>query len=397
MRMSQRVVWIFSNSYILRKNSFLERKPKFLLASPIIFIYGLLRILQFFFLQKSSVQNIPDDLIILSAAPHMHKNYFKLFDQDLKKNKYLLIDSLDKEKFTQIKRLNFLDIYKEFYLTFKEVINVLSKLNADEHKTLKIYEACLALPVFAYFACLFKDIKMQNSRSKIFSGGAHTISSAGITACIPVYWLAHGLIAAALPRQNNEFKPSQYFIALPDFQCIYLYSQDEIKYLEDHGIESQFRLYNYKKLNKFSNKVIIFLDSEDRYMNFLDLSNLIDMFNKYKYMVIVKFHPSYEGSLNEKFFNNKGVKILKDHGPSASQLMLEERPRFVSGWLSTIICEAYMQEIVPICLATPKNSPDVDLIYDFKKKSISWHDEKELLEDCITIGNDAFKLLREKD
>ncbi len=233
MQISQRIIWIFSNSYISKKNSFTQRRSKFLLVSPLIFLFGLIKILQYFFLQKSSENNIPNHLVILTAAPHMHMNYFRLFNNNYDASKYLLIDSVDKKKFTQIMKLNFLDIFAEFYLTFKELAPMLSRLNANEGKKIKLYEATVSLPVFAYFTCLFKYIKMQNPESKIFSGGAHLVSAAGVTASIPVLWLAHGLIAAAKAYQKNiELDPSKYFIALPKFQSIYLYSNDEVKYLK---------------------------------------------------------------------------------------------------------------------------------------------------------------------
>jgi len=396
MEISQRIIWIFSNSYILRKNSFLHRRPKFLLVSPIIFLFGLIRIIQYFLLQKSTETNIPNHLVIVTAAPHMHMNYFRLFNNNFDASKYLLIDSLNKKKFTQIMKLNFLDIFAEFFLTFKELVPILSRLNINERKNIKLYEATLSLPVFAYFTCLFKCIRMQNPESKIFSGGTNLVSAAGTTASIPVLWLAHGLIGPAKAYQKNiAFNPSRYFIALPKFQSIYLYSDDEIKYLRDYGIESQLCLYNYEKIDKFNKKIIIFLDAEDRFMNFEDLSNLIDWFKKYKYSLIVKFHPSYMGSLDKKFFKDREVRIAENHGASALKLMLEEKPMFVCGWLSTTLCEAFRLKIIPICL-TSKKTDSIDLLHNFKQKSIFWDNEKNLLENCMTNNKDPFALFQKE-
>jgi len=395
MQISQRIIWIFSYSYISRKNSFLQRRSKFLLVSPLIFLFGLIKILQYFFLQKSSENNIPNHLVIYTAAPHMHMNYFRLFNKNYDASKYLLIDYVNKKKFTQIMKLNFLDIFAEFYLTFKELAPMLSRLNADEGKKIKLYEATVSLPVFAYFTCLFKHIKIQNPESKIFSGGAHLVSAAGVTASIPVLWLAHGSLASAKSYQKNiELDSSKYFIALPKFQSIYLYSNDEVKYLRDFGIESQLCLYNYKKIDKFNKKIIIFLDAEDRYMNFEDLSNLIDYFKKYKYSLIVKFHPSYTGILDGKFFKDKEVRIAEYQGASALKLMLEEKPIFVCGWQSTTLCEAFRLKIIPICLT--RKADLVYAPYNFKQKSIFWDNEKTLLKNCITDSKDPFKLFQKE-
>ena len=107
MRISQRTVWIFSNSYILRENSFFLNKPKFLFEGPIIFIFGFFRIMQLYFLQKSkerNIANIPNHIVVKSAAPHMHMNYFKLFNPNDDYSKYIYIECFDKNNFTQLRR-----------------------------------------------------------------------------------------------------------------------------------------------------------------------------------------------------------------------------------------------------------------------------------------------------
>ena len=162
MPISPRIVWILSSSYILREHSFLSQKPKFLLSSPIIFIFGFVRILQLYFLQKSQntgIAHIPDHIVIKSEAPHMHMNYFRLFNQDKDQGKYFYIECFNKKQFTQIRKLHFWDIFYEFYVTFKELIPILSKLKADEGKKYTINPAMVSLPVFAYFTCLFKNLK----------------------------------------------------------------------------------------------------------------------------------------------------------------------------------------------------------------------------------------------
>jgi len=136
------------------------------------------------------------------------------------------------------------------------------------------------------------------------------------------------------------------------------------------------------------------LDAEDRYMNFEDLSNLIDSFKKYKYSLIVKFHPSYTGILDKKFFKDKEVRIAEYQGASALKLMLEEKPIFVCGWSSTTLCEAFRLKIIPICLTRK-----VDLVYipyNFEQKSIFWDNEKTLLENCMTDSEDPFTLFQKE-
>ena len=381
MRISQRIVWIFSMSYILREGSFLCSKPKFLLHGPIIFIFGLLRVLQLYFLQKSKKQNsinIPDHIVVKSAAPHMHVNYFRLFNPGDDSSKYIYIECFNKNQFTQIRRLHFWDIFFEFYLTFKELIPVLSKLQAEQGKKNLMRQAMLSLPVFAYFVCLFKNLKNENSNIKIFSGGVHLISASAITAEIPAYWLSHGLLAQAkLNEKNIEHDPSKYFIALPDYDYIYLFSKDEQNYLSDHNVRSFTKLYEFTKIGDLKNKILIFLIDSPHLMNVQDLKETIDLFQRYDYEVILKFHPSHKSSFSLEFVDNKNIKIDESLTASASDLMKAERPKYVASWGSTTLCEALRQGIAPICLCS--NGEEKFQPYLHRKRSIWWHDDQAML------------------
>ena len=383
MPISQRIVWIFAKSYIPRENSFLERKSSLLLLSPIIFMFGSVRIFQLYLLQKVQKKNIPDHLVVRSAAPHMHMKYFKLFNPKHDPNKYIFLDCFDKKKFTQIIKLNFWDIYVEFYLTFKELIPVLSKLEKKEGKKLILYEALVSLPIFAYFTCLFKNLKKQNPAIKIFSGGVHLISAAAIISSIPAYWLAHGLLEQAkLHEKDIQPNPLDYFIALPDYEFIYLYSEDEKKYLYEHGISSQIKLYDdYKKIEGLKNKILIFLIDLNQLMDIETLKMVIEFFQKYDYEIIMKFHPSYKGDLHLEFLENKNITINRSVSASASELVREEKPKFVASWASTTLCEALQYGIAPICLCT--NEEEEFEPYPYKEKSIWWQEDQEKLSQYI--------------
>ncbi len=391
MQISQRIIWIFSNSYILRNNSFLDRKTKLLFISPLIFIFGFIRILQYFFLQKSTIDTPPNHLVVRTAASHMHNNYFRLFNQNAEKDMFIYIDCFDKNQFTKIKKLKFWDIFAEFHMTFKEGIPIISKLNKDEGRSQIAYEAMRLIPVFSYFTCLLKDLKNKNSEIKIFSGGADLISASAVVSNIETYWLAHGLIDPAnfMSSGNTKPDPSKYFIAYPNFNYVYLYSDDEVAYLKNHGVSSELCLYPYNKLDKLNNKIIIFLNDEDRNMNYEDLRELVKFFKEHEFEIIMKYHPSYKGTLKNEFLNDQMVKIIIDRNPSALKLMTEERPRFISGWLSTTLCEAYRLGIIPICLAKPEDSRYIP--YKFNTKSIYWGEEKKTLKDFINNKNDFFE------
>ena len=73
--------------------------------------------------------------------------------------------------------------------------------------------------------------------------------------------------------------------------------------------------------------------------------------------------------------------------------MLEEKPRFVAGWLSTTLCEAHLHGITPICLAKPMDSKYV--IHQFHKKSIHWAESKELLDKYLTKNMYTLELIKQ--
>jgi len=381
MRISQRTVWIFSKSYILRENSFFLNKPKFLFEGPIIFIFGFFRIVQLYFLQKSkehNITNIPNHIVVKSAAPHMHMNYFKLFNPNDDDSKYIYIECFDKSKFTQLRKLHFWDIFFEFYLAFKEMIPVLSKLKAEQGKKNLIKQAMVSLPIFAYFTCLFRDLKNENSNIKIFSGGVHLISASAITAEIPAYWLSHGLLEQAkLNETDIEPNPSKYFIAFPEYEYIYLFSKDEQNYLIEHNVSSCIKLYNFVKIEDLKNKILIFLIDFNHLMDVQALKVTIDFFQKNNYEVVLKFHPSYKGELHLEFLDKKNIRIDESLRASASELMRIEKPKFVASWASTTLCEALRQGIAPICLCS--NGEEKFEPYPYRKRSIWWHEEQDML------------------
>jgi hypothetical protein len=398
MSISQRIIWYFSESYISREHSFLSRKPKFFTYSPAIFIIGFARILRLYFLQKSmkmDIIDVPDHVVVKTAAPHMHMNYFSLFNQNNDRSKYFYIESFNSKQFTQIKRLNFWDIFIEFHLTFKEFNHVFSRLSPEEMKSYALEQASVSLSVFSYFTCLFKNLKNENSNIKIFSGGAHLISAAAITAGARTYWLSHGLIAQArLQGADIKQDPLKYYIPIPQYDYIYLYSKDEKTYLSDHGVSSQIMLYDFEKIENLKNKLVIFMPCFDSSIDFQELAMLIDLFKKYNYKIIIKLHISYIGGMQLEFAKSKNLSISKSVKTSGSELMRSERPKFIAGWSSTTLCEALRQGIIPIDLWNitrdqhQKFSP-----YNFRKRTIWWQEDQEAL---LKLLDDSDKKLIEK-
>ena len=384
MSISQRIIWSFSESYISREHSFLSKKPRFFAYGPAIFIIGFVRILRLYFLQKSKKMdsvNVPDHVVVKTAAPHMHMNYFSLFNQSDDRSKYFYIECFNSKQFTQIKRLSFWDIFIEFHLTFKEFTHVFSRLKTEERKSYALKQVSVSLPVFSYFACLFKNLKNENPNIKIFSGGAHLISAAAITAGASAYWLSHGLIApATLQGADIEHNPLKYYIPIPQYDYIYLYSKDEQTYLSDHGVSSCILLYDFEKIKDLKNTLVIFMPNFDSSLDFQELTILVDLFKKYNYKIIVKLHPSYIGELQLEFAKSKNLTISKSIKTSGVELMRSKRPKFIAGWSSTALCEALRQGIIPIDLWNINLLGNQNFSsYNFRKRTIWWQEDQETL------------------
>jgi hypothetical protein len=344
---------------------------------------------------KMDIVDVPDHVVVKTAAPHMHMNYFSLFNQSDDRSKYFYIECFNSKQFTQIKRLNFWDIFIEFYLTFKEFTHVFSRLNPEERKSYALKQASVSLSVFSYFTCLFKNLKNENPNIKIFSGGAHLISAAAITAGASTYWLSHGLLAPArLNGADIEHNPLKYYIPIPQYDYIYLYSKDEKTYLSDHGVSSKIMLYDFNKIENLKNKLVIFMPCFDSSVDFQELATLIDLFKKYNYKIIMKLHISYVGGRQLEFAKNKNLSINESVKASGGELMRSERPKFITGWSSTALCEALRQGIIPIDLCkidlqeNQKFSP-----YNFRKRSIWWHEDQKIL---LKLLDDSEEKLIEK-
>ena len=112
------------------------------------------------------------------------------------------------------------------------------------------------------------------------------------------------------------------------------------------------------------------------------LKMVIELFQKNGFQIIIKFHPSYIGSLHQEFMDNKNIIINKSFSASASELMHQEKPKFVASWASTTLCEALQLGIAPICLCN--NREEEEVIFPFRQKTIWWQEDQEKLSKFIS-------------
>lgn len=392
MIISKRIDWLFANSYIKKNSIISKNNPSFAYAVT-IFIYGVIKIAQLYFLQtkhRFSDNQIPNHVVIESAAPHMHLNYFRYFNTGEADSGHLIVECFNKYQFTGIAKLSLISIYKEFYITFKEILPVLGDLQRILNREGIIKEVMTSLPVFSYFVCLLKVLKENNSSLKLFSGGAPLISSAAILVKIDTYYLAHGLINKPVQRDELNPKSNDYFLAYPDYKYIYTYSEEEKKYLELFGVSSLIKFYPSKKLTNLQKKVVIFLNYTDDNMDQGTLEDLINIFHKNNYEVVIKIHPSYMGNFDKTLPSKDKIRFEDSPELSANSFIQQEQPEFACGWISTTLCEALSLGVIPICLSDEGDKLFDEVLYPLKKKSIMWHAEKKLINSFME--NQSYEL-----
>lgn len=394
---SKKMAWLFADSYlnkaIVLKDISSMKKIFLVLRNLDIFIYGLIRIIEFFILQKHYATKAPtsnveaiDHLVLESEAPHMHLNYFRHFNQSHNEHTYIIIKCFDKYDFTKIAPLNFWNILHELYAIFLELVFVLQHKTSMSNKELR-KKARNELPVFSYLLCLFRVLKVRNPRIKLYSGGAHLASAAAIAEDIETFWLAHGLIDMPLSAKETPSRDT-HFLSYPNFNFIYLYSKDEIEYIKNFSVDSKFYNYEFTKITNHTEKIIIFSSP----FHSLNEKNLllesIEFFQTKKYEIILKLHPSYTYDLPERIFNDQGIKILHSDGMTASHLIKQESPLFVCSFASTTLCEALNHDVIPICLSEAEEIPQTN-VYPFAKRSISWKDDRSIIQNYFQKpGND---------
>ena len=184
-----------------------------------------------------------------------------------------------------------------------------------ELRKLIILNTANYLSIYSYYCCLFKKIKMLRSDVSLFSGGAELLSHAANKEKVKTFLLNHGLIGGGWYRKKEvmyKYKLNICNFTYPDYNSIYVYSEDEKQYLIN-----------------------------------------LDLFIRYDYEITIKEHPSYQGELSKKLCGKEGVTLFTDKGKNGAEIIKEILPRFSVSWGSTAICESLNLGVIPICTAEP--------------------------------------------
>jgi hypothetical protein len=335
--------------------------------------YNLLKLIYFLvkqlFSDKTSFQKKSTHVLVSIGEGHDLKNYSKLFPDNN-------VEVIHMEAFNTSQKISFNIVelklaFSLFLENLREANNILKlKLPLDLRKKV-INSGLPLLAIYTYLCAFLSAIKEQIPNVKIFHSNVTLLSMAANQVGIETVCIYHGLA-------DKESIASH-----PFYDHIYVYASEEKTYFEDISPNSNVCLYPLKELSNLEKKVIIFLSTHDYFMSEKTISEILTLFLKKDYQIFLKKHPTYTGSLASKIaskYNLEMITLEKD----ASESILHLRPSFSIGWGSTALCESLRHGVIPISL----DDLDTDFswaIYPFKKRTLSWKEEKErifeLLED----------------
>ena len=296
------------------------------------------------------------------------KNYSKFFPNNN-------VEVIHMEAFNTSQKIN-LNIVKttsafSFLLeNIREANHILKlKLPLDLRKNI-VNHSLPQLAVYTYLCAFFSAIKEQIPNVKIIHTGAILLSCAATRSELETVYLYHG------------FAGKQSIASLPFDDHIYVYANEEKSYFENISPNSNVCLYPVQELSKLEKRVVIFLRATDDFMSEKILSEVLTLFSQKGYRIFLKRHPLYRGSLADKLAEAYNLEIADhENKKDASEIILNLRPSFTVSWRSTSLGESLRHGVIPISLSLSIN-PDT-MIYPFKKRSLSWVEEKERIFDLL--------------
>ena len=328
---------------------------------------------QFFLKRDSSICLHPSSITVSSNRGGYEISKIKqLFDVNDSCNYQINgFDLTDCMRVNKISLKHFLVSFHQSILVYFSVLK--SNLPKGVHKAILRY-SYINTASYSFFDIFFYKIKKINPDCIIYSSGVPLSSYAAIRNGLKVININHGLM--------SKIDLNVY----PRYSEIYVYSDEEKKYLENIDIGSIVRVYPFKDTKHYNRSVIIFLPTSiPGYIEKEEFSNLIGLFKRHNYKVFFKRHPLKSSwsiqTWKEKFNFEKVV-----NGGDAVTVMQDICPSFVVGWTSTALCEASNMKIIPISLINLLDKKGIGTldIFPIQNRSILWPSEKNMIYDVIT-------------
>jgi hypothetical protein len=392
-------IWLLCNIKIQNEFIYGGAKEKDIgrfYCGPRIYLYSLLKILfyyikQYFILRvKPYLKDAP--FILKVSRGYDHKNILKTLK--LSEEETILVNVFNFNDLMKLEKVSLNSLIKNLIYLVKclNTIKISPSLPSNVIK-ITINEGYKNLATYAYLLSFFAKFKENNEESAIYSGGGWIASHIAIFVGIRCSFMYHGLMGLV------------YIALMPKFNTIYVYSEDEKKYLRSTGILSNIIIYPFRKLHSRNKLVVIFSREEGEGIDYKTLESIVGLFKHFGYHVHLRGHPRVPMSKGLiEWCNNNGLTIIaNDINQNGSSIIEKIEPSFVIGILSTVLCESLNMGVIPInawgnkAIGLIQNMNDGP--YNFDKRCFSWETEKRTIDDILLerIGyNEALHTLNSR-
>ncbi len=341
--------------------------------SQIIYIY-----LNQFYPGKNRIngaQNEELDLIANLERDYRHSNYFRHINP-AKTKKHLFIKIFDVSNFTKLRRISFKIIVINSYKNYIQAMSFIQQKHTKKMLDAILINISNNIAIYSYFCALFSGIKKANICLNFYTGGGEDLATyAAIKEKIPSHHLAHGLIDVI------GLHGPVPLLAYPRFDSVFVYSQDEVDYLNSHLKQTKVQIYPIRQIVNKTNAVMIFMQNK---INFSDMANeelndVVKFFLENKYKIYIKAHPESDNKYLDKFSLIPNITILENSNEITSEILIEKEISYTIAWLSTTHCESLRSGVIPINM-THSWPPQPLTYYPYSRRSLSWDDDRETIE-----------------
>jgi len=385
--LSDREIWhilTYGKSAIVPLIYFLIYKTRYVFAL-FVCVLAIFRVCFFYFKQfffpltKEGSFKI-NSLILDSGRGYGTNNIYNKLG--IKSNETVKIHLFEISSFMRLGKVTFFLLLNN---TVKSIINyfgILSSTLPEEVILLILKKGVSNISIFSYLKSFFKEFN-NGLDYTVYTDAGVLQSHASISAGIKTICAYHGLTG------KNTLN------AFPEFDSIYVFSQDEKEYLIDLGVKSKIYTYPVTKLENMKDVVIFFLPLD---VNASDLMSsiyeTINLFESLSYEIYIKQHPLVDSPAIlkkeyglipanwKKLLNAYKVNYLSASDGGASIAINKLKPSFIiSRWGSTVFAEALNMGVIPISMS---HSDDKHIIYPFHKRSLSWPRDKGVIIDALS-------------
>jgi len=340
----------------------------------LIYIVSFIKLIILFIAQSFKKKEIDireyNHIFLSTQDEYDSRKYKEIFSK--KDTKCIVLNAFDMSRYSRIVKIDFSSLFFFYREAVHEAQNILIYNSEEGFIKNNIPKSLSNLAHYAFLCAFMQKINYQNKKITIFHSGATLSATAALNCNIKTNYLTHGLIGRTAK------------VSFPNFDKVYVYSQEEKDHLEDYSKE--INIYPASKIHCHQKKVIVFLRKFDKHMSKELLVDLISYCQLEKYEVILKPHPSYKEDLCFELSEHLNLKVF-DRDLTASELLNRESPAITAGWLSTALCESLNHDSLPISLADFEKSEDSHswspIIYPFEKRTLSWINENQQTREAI--------------